>query len=569
MGLNDSKRYLQRLLDALTDEGLEELTLRLVKPNYPNAHRIRGNDGGIDVFSDHEEPPARGWQAKNYKSVPWDECRNSLRAAMENYQPPHYTFVFPFVVTKSQRDFWVKTFIPEQLKLYPNLKLDYMDDLAEQLEGRPDLVELLSDGAFGNYVRRTLEQTAASGVSPIARASDLGADPAKLAEHAIQVGKNDPNFSYGYAAREAKPADREISDRGLRFTMNHAIEDLPNFSVAFREGDRITEVQADARPEAAIDGAEPWFDTSPEGEKARIRARISLAKGEPVEFDEAVAVKPGAVPDRFRERLAADGLLRNGIVCLGLSKPVELRAVLTNDGQDRAVSIPLYRMPGEREGKVGWGGSYGGALLMLDFESVEEDGADVEVVIGLTLGVDGLPGQEAIRGLGFAQSFERAEQVRLTCPELLPVDGLEFAGEDGDSTNQDIRQNAATLAGALTMLEQRDGISRLMPKALSERDYFSAQLVIQVLSNGVVDIPVKEQFVLPLRPEAEDVESLEGYRDLEIELPPVAGATTGVLVRRHLLNIEIVKIVEGENGKRGLLLRPSNGDGQISMTLRD
>jgi len=570
MSLSDSTRYLQRLLNALTDDGLEELTLRLVKPDYLDAHRIRGNDGGIDVFSDHDQPPARGWQAKNYESVPWGECRDSLKAAMGNYQPPHYTFVFPFVLTKSQRTFWVNSFYPEQLKLYSDLKLDYIDNLAEQLGNRPDLIELLSDGTFGSYIRRTLEQTAESGVSPIARASDLVNDPAKLAEHAIEVGKSDPNFSYGFAAREVKAADREISDRGVRFTMNHAIDDLPNFSVAYREGERITELQADARPEAPIDGAEPWFAPSPEGESARTRARVSLAKGKPIVFDdEVVAVRPGAVPDRFRERLGADGLLREGTVRLGVSRPVELRAELTNDGQERSISIPLFRLPGEREGKTGWGGSYGGALLMLDLESVGENGADVEVVVSFTLGVDGLQGQEAIRGLGFAQAFEQAERIRLACPELLPAEGLEFAGEAAKSTNLHVRQLAATLAAALTMIERRDGIPRLMPEAIAKHDYFSAQLVIQLLSNGRVDIQIDKEFVLPLRSEVESVESLEDYRDLEIELPPVAGAHTGVFVRRQLRDVEIVEVVKSENGKQGLLLRPINGEGHISMTLLD
>lgn len=568
MGLSESRRYLQRLLDALSDDGLEELTLRLLTPDYPDAHRVRGNDGGIDVFSDHEQPPARGWQAKNYKSVPWDECRDSLRAAMKNYQPPHYTFVFPFVLTKPQRDFWVSTFLPEQMDLYPDLRLDYSDDLAEQIEDRPDLVELLSDGAFGNYIRRTLEKTAESGVSPVARASDLVSDPGKLAEHAVQIGETDPNFSYGYSAREARPADREIADRGHRFTMHHAIENLPNFVVAFREGDQVTEFQADVRPEAAVDGVEPWFAASSEGEQARTRARTSLAKGEPIEFDEeAVAVRPGAVPDRFRQRLTADGLLRNGTVRLGLSTPVELGVVLTNNGKGQEVSIPLYRVPGEREGTTGWGGNYSGALLMLDFERVAQGSSDVEVVFSLMLGVDGLPGQEAIQGLGFAQAFERAERVKLTCPELLPADGLEFPGEAGDSANQDIRQVAATIAGAFTALERRDGISRLMPTSLTAQDYLAAQLVVQVLLNGGVEIPVTEEFVLTLRPEFGDSDSPEDYRDVEFELPPVAGAATGVHVRHRLLDVEDLKIVEDENGNRGLLLRPCDGGGRILMEL--
>jgi len=70
MAFTDPQRHIQRLLDALTDEGLEDLTHRLVKPEYPEAHRVRGKDGGIDVLSDYGKSPERGWQAKNYKECP-------------------------------------------------------------------------------------------------------------------------------------------------------------------------------------------------------------------------------------------------------------------------------------------------------------------------------------------------------------------------------------------------------------------------------------------------------------------------------------------------------------------
>jgi hypothetical protein len=54
----DPIRYRQTLLDSVTDDGLEELTLRLARDEYPAAHRAgKGKDGGIDVLSDFELPP--------------------------------------------------------------------------------------------------------------------------------------------------------------------------------------------------------------------------------------------------------------------------------------------------------------------------------------------------------------------------------------------------------------------------------------------------------------------------------------------------------------------------------
>ncbi|MGH2941418.1 MAG: hypothetical protein ACRDLN_01390 [Solirubrobacteraceae bacterium] len=72
----------QSLLDSLTDDGLEELTLRFAHPEYPRAHRASlGQDDGVDVLSDFEMPPARAWQCKNHKPIKWDDCRESLRMA--------------------------------------------------------------------------------------------------------------------------------------------------------------------------------------------------------------------------------------------------------------------------------------------------------------------------------------------------------------------------------------------------------------------------------------------------------------------------------------------------------
>src|SRR5688500_2783397 len=64
----DPARYRQTLLDSITDDGLEELTLRLARGEYSHAHRTgKGKDAGIDVLSDFGQPPKRAWQAKNVK----------------------------------------------------------------------------------------------------------------------------------------------------------------------------------------------------------------------------------------------------------------------------------------------------------------------------------------------------------------------------------------------------------------------------------------------------------------------------------------------------------------------
>lgn len=576
MALTDPQRHIQRLLDALTDEGLEDLTHRLVKPEYPDAHRVRGGDGGIDVLSDYGKPPERGWQAKNYKKVPWDECRSSLKAAMAGDKPCHYTFVFPFVLTKNQRNFWRDKFLPEQRNQYPELEsLDYVDDLVQRIEERPELVDQLSDGAYSVHFRRTMEQAAKEGVNPLASAADLVSDPIAMAKHARQIGKLDPNFRYGLIGREAGSGDAEIAERGQRFTMNHGIENLPNFSMTIREGDHVAELQAEPREGTRSETPIPWFAPGPEGEDARRKVRLSLAKGEPIEISgEAVGVRPGLVPDRFRGQLTDDGLLRNGLVRIGLSEPVELTIELTLGEKIASETISLYRIPTVGRSMVSYGGNYNGAVFTIDLEELEgvEVGPDqlaFEMDFGLTLALGGEAARQAVNGLGFADAFGRADQIRLECPGLLPDEGIDFEGDQGENHNREVWEIAAMIAAALSALEAHDGMRRMLPEAVNLADRYAAQMAYQVLTDGGLEIPVRKQFDLPLAGENLDGKAPEDMLETEIELPPIAGQKTGVLARRSLVEVAPLEFVTTSDGRPRLKLRPAGSKARIVITLAE
>jgi hypothetical protein len=92
MSMVDPNRYRAALvlLASLSDDGLEDLALRLVRPDYPDAYRTGpGRDDGVDVFSDLNAPPERAWQAKNCgDKIDWAECRKSLKSAMALPSPP-------------------------------------------------------------------------------------------------------------------------------------------------------------------------------------------------------------------------------------------------------------------------------------------------------------------------------------------------------------------------------------------------------------------------------------------------------------------------------------------------
>lgn len=574
MALADPHRHIQSLLNGVTDEGLEDLALRIVKPEYPDAHRVRGNDGGIDVLSGYERPPERGWQAKNYDHVPWRECRTSLKAAMAGDKPRHYTFVFPFVLTKNQRDFWRDDFLPEQRRLYPGLEiLDYIDDLAHRVEQRSDLINLLSDGTFGVYFRETMAQTGAEGVNPLASAVDLISDPMGMAEHATQIGKRDPYFRYSLVGREAGAGDADIAESGRRFMMNHGIENLPNFSMTIRDGDQVAELQAEPREGGLQETPVPWFAPGADGDAVRRAVRVSLAKGKPIEVrGEAVGVTPGAVPDRFRGQLTDDGLLRNGIVTIGLSEPVEMTIELTLGEKVASETILLYRIPPLGSAMLSYGGNYNGAVFTFDFEEltdmqVDSDQLALEMHLGLMLAFSSERARDAISGLGFADAFGKAARVRLECPGLLPDGGIEFEGEQGENHSREVWEVAAVIAAALGALEAQDGRRRAMPESVGSADRYAAQMTFQVLTEGGIEIPVGKEFELPLL--GEDVEGMHPGElvESEIELPPIAGEPTGLIARRTLVDVEPVEIVSRDGQPPRLRIRPVEDRGKIIITL--
>lgn len=493
---------------------------------------------------------------------------------MGDAKPPHYTFVFPFVLTKNQRDFWRDTFLPEQRGLYPELKtLDYVDNLAQLLEDKPEIVNLLTDGAYGEYFRETIRQTATTGVSPVATAADLTTDPIKMAERARAIGEGDPHFSYRLGGREARSEDVEITESGRRFTMNHAVGNLPNFSMEIRQGDAVAELHANVRPEAEIEAPELWFEESEEGEQAYLDARISLSRGVPIEFSgDAVGVKPRVIPDRFRDELSEEGLLRHGTVRLGLSESIDLSIELTLRDSVVAETICLYRIPTKVPCLAAYGGNYHGVLIILDFEplsgaDMESDNIPVEMHLALMLAVGGVRSSDAINGLGFSQALEKASEIRMECPTLLPQGGIAFTFDKGKAANQDAWNAATVIAVALTTLEDRDGQLRMMPSAAGLSDFYAAQMVIQVLANGRLAIPVNKEFDLPVDAQEIEGKELEELLDVEVEMPPIADHPTGVEARRQLLDLKPVRIIRTENGAVRLRLHPTGDSAEIVITL--
>jgi hypothetical protein len=577
MSMVDPNRYRAALvlLASLSDDGLEDLALRLVRPDYPDAYRTGpGRDDGVDVFSDLNAPPERAWQAKNCgDKIDWAECRKSLKSAMAlPSPPPHYTFVFPRKLKKGELTFWREKFVTEQKALYPQLKtLDQWDDLAERLEVRPDLIDLLNDGALASYLSPTIERLAQTGASPLASGTELLNENTRLAgPTAAEIGRHDPYFRYTRSESEAGEQDVP-HDRRLAFTMRADQQDsLPRYEMKVREGESVRELTAEPRAGAVIAQPKPWFADDEAGNMARMRARVTLAKGQSIVLDgEAVGLQPGSVPDRFRSLPDPNGLLRNGRLELGLSEPLVLTVTMVFAGEEVIQPLLLYRVPELPGDALSYAGAYHGTVLALNLagerHSNQED-IHFDAVIDVTLFMESESAADAVRGLGFARAFGQADQVLLECPGLLPESGL--GSEDRTPPQpaaEEVWHVASIVAGALAELEKRDGRVRMSPGTIDHREVVLAETVLQLLHDDELHIPCAGTFDAPLPADTDPQADPGSLLRFTAPLPHLCGFPT-LTVEQRVEGATAIEVVQADG--RAPRLRCQAREGQALMVTR-
>jgi hypothetical protein len=574
----DPARYRQTLLDSITDDGLEELTLRLARDEHGDAHRAgKGKDAGIDVLSDFGQPPRRAWQAKNVKQIDWDECRDSLRQAMGTEHPPlHYTYVFPRPLTGPQREFWRNTFLPQQVRLYPQLEsLDFWDHLAERLEDRPELVNILSEGAFASGYRSVAELMAQTGVNPLASITDLVGDAPELARRAVEAGRTDPRYRYETRQREAHEDDLTIPDGRIRI----GFEALPGkpreFTATLRAGREVQEKAARPRKDVEPGPVRMWFADTPQGDTARQLIRADLAAGRPVDVvcNEHVGLEAGTVPDRFRDMVDNDGTLHRGEAHLGLSEPFQLKVSMQTDaGPTPEATIALYRIPSPPGHSISYGGSFHGALLFLDLNPNEPrpDGQPglwtaSEISGGLDPDTDAT---EVLTGLGFAMSLQRATHIKLDCPELITGGSVSLDLEPGAQSTRhadQVLERAAIIANALAALTQLDSRPRTLPDAVSDGYVALADMVYRLLTEREVRVTLDAPYRYSV-PDETDTSDLEAVmRGVARPLAPIASQPT-VIAQLRIEGPASARLVASEP-QQVVEITPQSENTQAVMTL--
>jgi hypothetical protein len=390
---------------------------------------------------------------------------------------------------------------------------------------------------------------------------------AKMAERA---GEQDERFAYEVSGREAHAGDVELPERTVRFQMSHRSSELPSYSVARRQGDSISEIRARPRPGVELEAPEPWFAATPEGEAARMLARVTLAKGRPIDLTgEHVGVKMSEVPEQFRGRATEDGVARAGTLGLGLSEPLAMVLTLTIEGHPLPQVLSMYRVPALADQGIAWGGAFGGTAVILDLtprkatDGDREAGWEIEMSVALSMA--GESGRDALRGIGFAQAFERSEALGVECPGLLPKGGIAVT-EVGQASNGEVLEAAAVIAAALAALEERDGVAREMPEEFTIATRLAAQMTYQVLTDGELSVPVEGDIELPFPAEAAIGRTVSELMDVVIELPPFTSERTGVKARQQLIGIEPVEILQGPADLLTVRALAEDAGGRIVLT---
>jgi hypothetical protein len=574
----DPARYRQTLLDSITDDGLEELILRLARDEHSDAHRAgRGKDAGIDVLSDFGQPPKRAWQAKNVRRDFWDDCRDSLRQAMgTEHPPPHYTYVFPRPLTGPQREFWRNTLLPEQLKLYPQLEtLDFWDDLAERLEDHPELVNILSEGAFASGYRSVAELMAQTGVNPLASITDLVGDAPELARRAVEAGRADPRYRYENRQREANKDDLTIPDDRIRI----GFEALPGkpreFTATLRAGQEVEEKAAGPREDVELGPVKMWFADTPQGAAARQLIRADLAAGRPVDIvcNEDVGLDASPIPDRFRDMVDSDGILHRGEAHLGLSEPFQLKVSMqTVAGATPEATIALYRIPSPPEHSISYGGTFHGALLFLDLnpDAPRPDGQPgrwtaSEISGSLDPHTDAT---EMLTGLGFAMSLQGATHIRLDCPELITGGSVGLDLEPGAQSTphaDQVLERAVMIANGLAALTRLDGRSRTLPDAVGDRYVALADMVYRLLTEGEVRVTLDAPYCFSVPGETDTSDPEAVMRGVAKPLAPIADQPT-VIVHLRIEGPASARLVASEP-QQIVEVTPQSENTQAVMTL--
>ncbi len=348
-------------MGQLTDEDFQELCVRLIRLEFPEARSTENPDGGADaVLARPGGGWERAWQAKRYtNNVYWSKCRESLDRAVDTYKIGRMTFCFARDLTARQHT----QFQEKLVGRHPGVVVDFWDlsELRARLDGSEE----------GKRVARHYFADSAQNAELMARAFRAGG-PLETAGNAVEraqpigefLSRNDPFFSY---------PSHQFED-GIQMPLT------PGAVMALgRTEDGLT-VRLDAIPrdEDALAKYAPRlrieFDPTELGEAAARAIDVALRKHEPVTIEEGAQITAERLPPLFREYVGKP--VRGTIQLTPEPRPAWAAAFhAMSDRGDETLRIRLHPMPRPPRGyQTGFRGHFAGVTATIMARWIEGRG---------------------------------------------------------------------------------------------------------------------------------------------------------------------------------------------------
>lgn len=442
---------------------VDSIAFAELSDDQQTVRKMRAPDGGADTLVvDPEEHPLIVVQAKHTaQSINWTKCRNSLKRAIAQWDPPEVLFAFSVDFTESDQ-----TAFAELVGKAPGRRV--------RAWVAADLCRLLADHAkiaprfFGPDARGTddiVARSIAMGGQKLETPKDLWARGAEIGKAADEM---DRHFTY-------------IQTAGSLELRRPQWEDVPWATMELhRDGVPVTRLDTWGRPESSVPLPGWRFEDSDAGRAARVRAREAMARGEKVIIDEGIELVIEQEPIALTEALATyPDMTRSELtivpspavpcrICVEGDRPIdrsfELRAAFPATGYEPVFASNTHAL---------W--------VELSVEPLGDDRAALHLT---TSRRPSWRAQEIAEATALQLSLANGE-VWIDAPDLLPEGGVHgHFGAELDADERAELEGLNDLCTELAFIERELDVELPLLAGVTERDEHVIGTVSDILRSG-------------------------------------------------------------------------------------
>ena len=153
-------RVIELVIRALDDRAFEDLVFALVQADHETARQLHPPDVGRDIVVDGADGRREwAWQAKHHTAgINWNDCKASLKTAVEARNPERMTFVFAAHITAGK-----ERGLREVRSIYPESKIEICEPwtlatLRERVANHPEIRRTHIDPHLDSLVSERVEE---------------------------------------------------------------------------------------------------------------------------------------------------------------------------------------------------------------------------------------------------------------------------------------------------------------------------------------------------------------------------------------------------------------------------